>query len=106
MSDDEISYVKKQKVIHYGSIEETEKNRLSGKSTATLSSASKNININTSKEYIELDNPNVLSKDKQQVLEEFERRKKARQIAVSTDDIEVRAHLRQINEPICKGLRD
>lgn len=35
------------------------------------------------------------------MLEEFERRKKARQVNVSTDDSEVKKHLRQLNEPIC-----
>lgn len=41
------------------------------------------------------------SKDKAALLEEFERRKKARQINVSTDDAEVKRNLRQLNEPIC-----
>lgn len=40
-------------------------------------------------------------KDKQALLEEFERKKKARQINVSTDDSEVKKRLRQLNEPIC-----
>ena len=101
MSDDEITYTKKQKVLHFGSIEEKEKERLASKGSVASGNIHKNINISASNEYLELENPNVLSKDKQLVLEEFERRKKARQIAVSTDDIEVRAHLRQINEPIC-----
>ena len=100
MSDDEINYVKRQKVIHFGSIEEKERERLTKGSTPSTN-VTKNININSSAEYLELENTNILSKEKQLVLEEFERRKKARQIAVSTDDIEVRAHLRQINEPIC-----
>lgn len=42
-----------------------------------------------------------MSKDKQQLLEEFERRRKARQINVSTDDNEVRRSLRQLGEPVC-----
>lgn len=42
-----------------------------------------------------------MSKDKQALLEEFERRKKARQINVSTDDAEVKKNLRQLGEPIC-----
>lgn len=41
------------------------------------------------------------SKDKTALLEEFERRRKARQINVSTDDAEVKRNLRQLNEPIC-----
>lgn len=42
-----------------------------------------------------------ISKDKQALLEEFERRKKARSINVSTDDAEVKRNLRQLGEPIC-----
>lgn len=41
------------------------------------------------------------SKDKTALLEEFERRRKARQINVSTDDAEVKRNLRHLNEPIC-----
>jgi hypothetical protein len=41
------------------------------------------------------------AKDKVALLEEFERKKKARQINVSTDDSEVKLCLRQLNEPIC-----
>lgn len=41
------------------------------------------------------------SKDKSALLEEFERRRKARLINVSTDDIEVKKNLRQLNEAIC-----
>jgi len=40
-------------------------------------------------------------KDKTALLEEFERKKKARQINVSTDDAEIKRSLRQLNEPIC-----
>jgi len=108
MSDDEVSYVKKQKVVHYGSIEEKERQRLSAKSSSSSSAISSNLskgpNINTSDQYLELEKE-VISKEKQSVLEEFERRKKARQIAVSTDDIEVRAHLRQLNEAICETFQ-
>lgn len=41
------------------------------------------------------------TKDKVALLEEFERRRKARQINVSTDDVEVRKNLRQLNQPVC-----
>lgn len=41
------------------------------------------------------------SKDKTALLEEFERRRRARLINVSTDDVEVKKNLRQLNEPIC-----
>ncbi|RWS25616.1 U4/U6 small nuclear ribonucleoprotein Prp4-like protein [Leptotrombidium deliense] len=55
-------------------------------------------NINVSSEYYELDGEFA---NRERVLEEFERKKKARQITVAVDDVEVRAHLRAINEPIC-----
>lgn len=48
-----------------------------------------------------MDLEDEMSKDKQILLEEFERRKKARQINVSTDDGEVKATLRTLQEPIC-----
>jgi U4/U6 small nuclear ribonucleoprotein PRP4 len=104
MSDDEINYVKKQKLVHFGSIEEKERQRIASKVSSNSSiipnNQTKGPNINISDEYLDIEKE-VITKEKQSVLEEFERRKKARQIAVSTDDIEVRAHLRQLNEPIC-----
>lgn len=39
--------------------------------------------------------------EKQAYLKEFEKRKKARQVNVSTDDTEVKRGLRQFDEPIC-----
>lgn len=40
--------------------------------------------------------------DKKLVLEEFERRKRARAIAVTVDDNQIRSQLRNLNQPICK----
>lgn len=48
-----------------------------------------------------MDIEDEISKDKQALLDEFERRKKARHVNVSTDDNEVRQNLRQLGEPIC-----
>ncbi|XP_043267061.1 U4/U6 small nuclear ribonucleoprotein Prp4 isoform X2 [Venturia canescens] len=56
-------------------------------------------NVHISNEYMDLEDE--MSKDRQALLEEFERRKKARQINVSTDDSEVKKNLRQLGEPIC-----
>ena len=56
-------------------------------------------NINIFNEYYDLEEDQ--NKSRQHVLEEFERRKKARQIAVAVDDVEVKTHLRHLNEPIC-----
>ncbi|XP_015585441.1 U4/U6 small nuclear ribonucleoprotein Prp4 isoform X2 [Cephus cinctus] len=113
MSDDEdLVYVKKQKTVHYGSLEEAERIRLAtaaaesseeDKDSAnandmpTISAMAGNVHI--SNEYMELEDE--MSKDRQALLEEFERRKKARQINVSTDDSEVKKNLRQLGEPIC-----
>ncbi|XP_034939357.1 U4/U6 small nuclear ribonucleoprotein Prp4 [Chelonus insularis] len=111
MSDDEdLVYVKKTKTVHYGSFEEAERIRLAaaehadedkdGSITGNESSAPAAVgNIHISNEYMELEDE--MSKDKQALLEEFERRKKARQINVSTDDSEVKKNLRQLGEPIC-----
>ncbi|KAK9878963.1 hypothetical protein WA026_003782 [Henosepilachna vigintioctopunctata] len=101
MSDEEVQYAKKPKTIHYGSLEEGERARLQQKdeeknddedSTAVAQGSSSN-------EYMELED--AMSRDKQALLEEFERRKKARSINVSTDDAEVKRNLRQLSEPIC-----
>jgi len=112
MSDDEdLVYVKKQKTVHYGSLEEAERARLAAAVETTddekdvasandVTNASISAgNVHISNEYMELEDE--MSKDRQALLEEFERRKKARQINVSTDDSEVKKHLRQLGEPIC-----
>lgn len=123
MSDDEeISYIKRTKIIHFGSLEEQERQKLAAKEkfkdepsddddkdgtddedTDDDDNISKEVsasgNVNVGDEYMELEEE--INREKQQLLEEFERRKKARQINVSTDDCEVKAVLRQIGEPIC-----
>lgn len=113
MSDDEdIVYVKKHKTVHYGSLEEAERARLAAaagdssddeKDSPNANDASAGGlaqgNVHISNEYMELEDE--MSKDRQALLEEFERRKKARQINVSTDDSEVKKNLRQLGEPIC-----
>ncbi|GAB0086790.1 PRP4 [Sergentomyia squamirostris] len=107
MSDDEdIVFTRPTKTIHYGSLEDNERQR---QQTNLLDdtadekdqkAAFKELGqIHTSSEYFDLENE--MSKDKAALLEEFERRKKARQINVSTDDVEVKKNLRQLNEPIC-----
>ncbi|CAG4958401.1 unnamed protein product [Colias eurytheme] len=102
--DDDVIVIKKPKTVHYGSLEEQEKARL-----AALAAAAKEGfedddgkemgDIQISNEYMELDEE--MSRDKKALLEEFERRRKARQLNVSTDDDEVRRSLRQLGEPVC-----
>lgn len=110
MADDESqSTAKKPKIVHYGSLEEQEAVRsLAGapKSSEDKEEVSDAVkagveagNINFYDEYMEMEDE--LTKEKQVVLEEFERRKRARLINVSTDDTEVRINLRQLGEPIC-----
>ncbi|XP_060525282.1 U4/U6 small nuclear ribonucleoprotein Prp4 [Cylas formicarius] len=102
MSDEEVHYKKKQKTIHYGSPEgagggplEEEDDHSNDSQTETLQAA----HIQEPNEYMDLENS--MSRDKQALLEEFERRRKARSINVSTDDGEVKRNLRQLGEPIC-----
>ncbi|XP_033221362.1 U4/U6 small nuclear ribonucleoprotein Prp4 isoform X2 [Belonocnema kinseyi] len=117
MSDDEEIYVKKTRTVHYGSLEETERARVAAAAAAATAAdgsddekdgstpnenssaavAAGNVHIST--EYMDLEEE--MSKDRQALLEEFERRRKARQINVSTDDSEVKKNLRQLGEPIC-----
>lgn len=105
MSDDDepISLPKKTKNIHYGSLEEQEKARLAALAAAANEGAmepGKDLgDIHISTEYMDLDDE--ISKDKKALLEEFERRRKARQLNVSTDDDEVRRSLRQLGEAVC-----
>ncbi|PZC70482.1 hypothetical protein B5X24_HaOG215889 [Helicoverpa armigera] len=93
MSDDEdVILVKKPKQVHYGSLEEQEKARLAALAAAAKEGAEdmggKELgDIQISSEYMELEEE--MSRDKKALLEEFERRRKARQLNVSTDDDEV-----------------
>ncbi|CAG5030269.1 unnamed protein product [Parnassius apollo] len=104
MSDEEEVVIKKSKQIHYGSLEEQEKARLAALAAAAREgvedSDGKDLgDIQISNEYMDLEDE--MSKDKKALLEEFERRRKARQLNVSTDDDEVRRSLRQLGEPVC-----
>ncbi|CAH1108802.1 unnamed protein product [Psylliodes chrysocephalus] len=104
MSDEEdIQYVKKTKTIHYGSLEDSEKARIEAQNEesndAQSSAPAANSPVQETSEYMELED--AMSRDKQALLEEFERRRKARSINVSTDDAEVKRNLRQLGEPIC-----
>lgn len=104
MSDDEdATQVKKVKTVHYGSLEDQADRITAQKDDVKSESIKAGIeagNINFSDEYLEIEEDNC-NLDKSIVLEEFERRKRARQINVSTDDAEVKASLRQLGEPIC-----
>eukprot|EP00058_Branchiostoma_floridae_P005347 XP_002590835.1 hypothetical protein BRAFLDRAFT_125722 [Branchiostoma floridae] len=108
MSDDEDVQLpsKKAKIVHFGSLEEVERQRLAkqegqgslGSDAVQAGILSGNINISEGETF---DLEEHQSERQKEVLEEFERRKRARQIHVSTDDSEVKAQLRQLGEPIC-----
>lgn len=91
--------------VFYGSLEDKERERLSSDSTASTSARdgvragieAGNINI-SSGETLEMEER--VSERQMEVLAEFERRRRARQITVSTDDAEVKAGLRALGEPI------
>ncbi|KAI0232431.1 U4/U6 small nuclear ribonucleoprotein Prp4 [Lamellibrachia satsuma] len=104
MEEDEgVGYVRRTKAIHYGSLEEQERLR----STIGRSSAGADIQAGIAAGNINIAEGDVMdidedgSESRQELLEEFERRKRARQIQVSTDDAEVKAQLREFGEPIC-----
>uniref|UniRef100_A0A1X7SPW0 Uncharacterized protein n=1 Tax=Amphimedon queenslandica TaxID=400682 RepID=A0A1X7SPW0_AMPQE len=91
-----------KKRIHFGSLEEKERERLlSGQSSFTSSSVlagikAGNINI-TSDSSVDV----AQLPDRQKVLiDEFEKKKRVRSIVVPTSDSEVKAKLREMGQPI------
>lgn len=96
---------KRQKVVQYGSLEQKEKQRLAQGSDESLAKeaikagiAAGNINISGG---ATMDLEKEYEQNQAELLAEFEKRKRAKKIQVSTDDSEVKAHLRQLEEPIC-----
>nr|XP_054502423.1 U4/U6 small nuclear ribonucleoprotein Prp4 isoform X2 [Agelaius phoeniceus] len=94
----------KRAPIFYGSLEEKERERLAkgeagllGKEGMKAAMEAGNINISSGEVF---DLEDHMSERQAEVLAEFERRKRARQINVSTDDCEVKACLRALGEPI------
>lgn len=109
MSDDEERTFRKRKnILHYGSLAEVDKKRKAEGVTVvaapSLAGTSRSGNINVSTEFMELESVTRKAPltNRDLMLEEFERKRKSRQITVSVDDVEVRAHLRHLNEPMCK----
>lgn len=103
MSDDEemeAVYVKRQKTIHYGSLEASERQKLAKpEEPTTVPVKNETPQVHTSTEFFDLEAE--MAKDKTALLEEFERKKKARHVQVSTDDNEIKRKLRELGEPIC-----
>jgi len=94
MSDEEVQYAKKKKVVHYGGLDE-----LPVKNDTPP--PGENENIQVSKEYMSMSKEDGIGADKQAMLDEFERKKRVRSINVSTSDVDVKGDLRQLGEPIC-----
>lgn len=122
MSDDEdVSYVKRQKIVHFGSLEEAgdvgdgdddgdhrdRRHRGPRAGSSDGEDGEESTNRFVSGEFMPLERDSGLfdtpegEGGSKELLEEFERRKRARAIAVSTDDAEVKKDLRQLGEPIC-----
>ncbi|KAH3800392.1 U4/U6 small nuclear ribonucleoprotein Prp4-like [Dreissena polymorpha] len=98
---------KRQKVLQYGSLEEKEKQRLAGGGGGEGSLAADAIKAGIAAGNINITSGATMDLEKEyeqnqaDLLAEFENRKKAKKIQVSTDDSEVKAHLRKLGEPIC-----
>ncbi len=97
MDDEDVSYVRRRNVVHYGSLAEA-----AGRSSSAAAGADDaNENIQRSSEYLALEEEANAAGGQAEILKEFERRKRARLINVSTDDAEVKNNLRELGEPIC-----
>jgi len=92
MSDEEgeVNYSKRQKIVHYGQVD------------SKASAAPEEGNVQVSTEYMPLEaKTSVLDTANNEVLAEFERRKRIRMMNVSTDDAQIKKDLRQLGHPIC-----
>ena len=88
--EDSITYEANKKVVHYGSLEEKERS----KSGSPAPTSSVNINVGSG-ETIAIED-SLSSKTRDDLIQEFERKKRSRQVVVSTDDGEVKRNLRQV----------
>ncbi|KAJ3414081.1 hypothetical protein HDV05_007115 [Chytridiales sp. JEL 0842] len=82
--------------IHFGSLEEVERKRAS---TARVSNQDNGIDLDDLDAYDIGDSGRKAKAEHQAILDEFERKKLAREIAVPTDDRKVRAKLQSYSEP-------
>ena len=93
MSDDEdIHYVKRQKIVHFGSLD------------AGQLGSNEDGNVEKSTEYMPLESATrstASGLEDNDLMAEFERRKRIRMINVSTDDAQIKKDLRQLGHPIC-----
>ncbi|OQR74389.1 U4/U6 small nuclear ribonucleoprotein Prp4-like, partial [Tropilaelaps mercedesae] len=112
-SEDEVQFVHKQKIVHYGSLEEEERRRLEAHSQNNSESDDSDDSGDrngsdghsgegpgSAAEYLALEEERM-SREKQLLLDELERKKRARKLNVPTDDGQVKSILREIGHPIC-----
>ena len=92
--DDSVAYEANKKVLHYGSLEEKERSK-SG-SPAPSSPASANVNVGSGETMAMEESASL--KTRNELIEEFERKKRSRHVVVSTDDGEVKKNLRQVSD--------
>ncbi|XP_071490179.1 U4/U6 small nuclear ribonucleoprotein Prp4-like [Diadema antillarum] len=97
MSDDEGAPALKKQRVYYGSLEKQLKKQMTADPSSSGAEAG-NISMSAGETF---DLEEHISERRKELLAEFERRRKARQITVSTDDSEVKAQLRKYGEPIC-----
>ena len=91
--DESVSYEANKKVLHYGSLEEKERSK-SGSPAAPSSPATANVVVGSG-ETMTMEE-SISSKTRDELVQEFERKKRSRQVVVSTDDTEVKKNLRQV----------
>ena len=108
--DDDVQHVRRQSVIHYGSLADNASGGVKRKAAKDDDGSGdddgadveESGNVQRSTEYMALESAQDLAGlGKEEMLQEFERRKRARLINVSTDDAEVKKNLRDLGEPIC-----
>ncbi|KAG4096781.1 WD40 repeat-like protein [Neocallimastix lanati (nom. inval.)] len=90
-----------KKRIYYGSLEDVERARIEAGINVGVEEKGKTLDELEEEDNYEYDESTKIAKAEQQaILDEFERKKKARNIAVPTDDKKVRLRLRELGEPI------
>ena len=103
--DDDLNYVRRNQIVHHGSLANSL--QLGGGAKPrnndddTEPPGEEEGNVERSTEFLPMEDHQNPLDDRTEVLEEMERKKRARLINVSTDDTEVKKDLRHLGEPIC-----
>ena len=100
--DDDLNYVRRNQIVHHGSLADSLQLGRPRNDDDTEPPGEEEGNVERSTEFLPMeDHQNPLDQGNKEVLEEMERKKRARLIQVSTDDSEVKKDLRHLGEPIC-----